>query len=79
MRESIALFAAKIYTFLLPFSWLALAISVFVLVPMAFFHKMRSAASLGLLFVSWLFGLTAWTIGATITFVAYGWVGLSAS
>ena len=76
MRETIALFAAKVYMFLLPFSWLALAISIFVLVPLAFFRKTRPAAGLGLFIASWLFGLTTWTLGVTITFLAYGWVGL---
>src|SRR5258706_9350964 len=76
MLEAIAWLLAYVFMLLLPFSLFALSISIFVLVPLAFFRKTRPAAGLGVFIASWLFGLTTWTLGVTITFLAYGWVGL---
>jgi hypothetical protein len=76
MTEVIATFALKAYTILLPIAWIGVAIMVLVLIPMAFFNKTRSFASVGLFCASYLFGATTWFLGAGITFVTYGWFGL---
>jgi hypothetical protein len=76
MNELIASISLKVYTFLLPISWIAFAIAIFVLVPMALFRRTRSSAGIGLFIASWLFGITAWTLGATVTFATYGWIVL---
>lgn len=76
MDNSIAELAARIYMFLLPLSWIAIAISVLVLTPFALFRRTRAKAGFGLYLASWVFGLTTWMLGATVTFVAYGWIGL---
>jgi len=76
MNETIASFSMKAYTNLLPISWIGVAIVVLVLLPMALFKATRSAAGTGLFYSSYLFGLTTWFLGATITFVTWGWAGL---
>ena len=76
MNETLATIAVKTYSFLLPISWLVLVIAIFVLIPMALFKNTRRQAGTGIFMASWLFGLTTWTLGATITFATYGWVGL---
>ncbi|MBO1223490.1 MAG: hypothetical protein JYX80_03595 [Candidatus Scalindua sediminis] len=75
MNEAITSICVKVYTFLLPISWLALVIAIFVLVPMALFKRTRPQAGIGLFIASWLFGITTWTLGATVTFVSFGWIG----
>ena len=75
MNEVLAGFAVKVYMFLLPLSWIALVVCLIVLVPMAMSQNTRSQAGIGLFIASWLFGLTLWTLGATVTFATLGWVG----
>ena len=58
MNEAIATFCVKAYTFLLPISWIGVAIVVLVLLPMAFFKATRPAGGTGMYFASILFGLT---------------------
>jgi hypothetical protein len=76
MNETLATISVKTYSFLLPISWLVLVIAIFVLIPMALFKNTRRQAGTGIFMASWLFGLTTWTLGATVTFATYGWVGL---
>ncbi len=63
MNEAIASFAVKVYSFLLPLSWIALIVAVIVLVPMATIKNTRAQAGIGLFIASWLFGLTTWMLG----------------
>lgn len=44
MNEAITAFCVKVYTFLLPISWIGVAIIVFILLPMALFKATRPAA-----------------------------------
>ena len=76
MREWIVEKAITIYTFLLPFSWLAFAIAVVILLPLAIWRKTRPTAGAGLLVVSYVFGATTWFLGAAVTFGSFGWFGL---
>ncbi|WP_147430974.1 hypothetical protein [Thiocapsa rosea] len=76
MNQVIAEFCVKTYSFLLPVAWVGIAIVVLVLLPMALFRATRPAAGTGIFFSSYLFGLTTWFLGATVTFVTWGWVGL---
>ena len=76
MNQAIAEFCVKTYLFLLPVAWIGVAIVVLVLLPMALFRATRPAAGTGIFFSSYLFGLTTWFLGATVTFVTWGWVGL---
>lgn len=76
MREWIVETAISIYTFLLPFASLALAIAVLVLLPLAAWRKTRGAAGVGLFAVSYILGATTWFLGAAVTFGAFGWIGL---
>jgi hypothetical protein len=50
--------AISIYTFLLPFAWITLAIAVFVLLPLTAWRKTRGVAGVGLFIVSYVFGST---------------------
>lgn len=76
MNEFFFDLAIGLYSFLLPFAWLALAISVLVLVPMALYPGTRAQAGVGLYLASWVFGLTTWLLGAAVTFATFGWLGL---
>ena len=76
MREWVMEIAVKAYTFTLPFYEFALAVAIFVLLPLAFWRKTRGAAGIGLLVTSYVFGLTTWLLGAAVTFGSFGWFGL---
>lgn len=76
MNEAIVSLAVGVYSFLLPISWIALFVALIVLVPMAFFKSTRRQAGLNLVWASYIFGLTTWTLGAAITFATLGWLGL---
>ena len=41
MSDTLAQLAVRVYTVLLPFAWLVLAIAVFVLVPIALYRNTR--------------------------------------
>jgi hypothetical protein len=76
MREWIVQTTLNIYELLVPFSSLAFAIAVVVLMPLAAWRKTRRAAGAGLLIVSYIFGATTWFLGAAVTFGSFGWIGL---
>ena len=76
MREWVMEIAVKAYTFTLPFYELALAVAIFVLLPLTIWRKTRGAASAGLLITSYIFGLTTWLLSAAVTFGSFGWFGL---
>ena len=76
MNQAIAEFCIKIYTYMLPIAWIGVAIVVVILLPLAIFHKTRSFAGTGIFFSSYIFGITTWFLGAAVTFVTWGWVGL---
>lgn len=76
MNETIAVFCANAYVFLLPVTWIGVAVVLFVLLPMACFRSTRSAAGSGLICASWVFGATTWFLGATVTFATWGWIAV---
>ena len=76
MNETLAGFALSVYSATLTLSQGTFAVCVLVLLPMAVFPSTRGLAAGGLFLASWLFGLTTWALGATVTFATYGWVGL---
>lgn len=76
VREWVTGTSIKIYTFLLPISWIALAIVLFVLLPLAAWRKTRGVAGAGLFIASYIFGTTTWFLGAAATFNSFGWLGL---
>lgn len=73
MNEAIAQFCVKAYTFLLPFSWIVVAIVVVILLPLAIFKATRGIAGTGIFFSSYVFGITTWFLGAAVTFATWGW------
>jgi hypothetical protein len=76
MREWIVETTLNIYQTLVPFSSLAFAIVVVVLLPLAAWRRTRGAGGAGLLVASYLFGATTWFLGAAVTFGSFGWIGL---
>ena len=76
MREWVMEIAVKAYTFTLPFYELALAVAIFVLLPLTIWRKTRGAVGAGLLITSYIFGLTTWLLSAAVTFGSFGWFGL---
>ena len=75
MTETIINFSVNAYTFLLPLSWIGIAIFILILIPMAMFKGTRGPAGVGMYFASILFGLTTWFLGAAVSFAAWGWIG----
>lgn len=76
MRQWIAGTTLSAYAFLLPIAWVALALVVFVLVPLAVWSRTRAAAGIGLFIASYVFGATTWFLGAGVSFASFGWFGL---
>ncbi len=76
MSETIATITLNAYSYLLPVAQLAVFVAVVILAPMATFRRTRPAASSGLIVASYVVGATTWFLGAGITFVSFGWVGL---
>ena len=76
MNDWILETAINVYSYLLPFAWLAVAVAVFVLFPLAAWRKTRRAAGVGLFVVSYIFGATTWFAGAAVSFASFGWIGL---
>jgi hypothetical protein len=76
MREWIAGTTLNLYSFLLPWSQWAFLIGVVLLLPLALFKRTRGFAGTILFALSYLFGITTWLLGAGISFVSYGWLGL---
>jgi len=76
MREWIVDQALAVHTFLFPFSSIALAITIMILLPLTIWRKTRPAAGVGLFAVSYVFGATTWFLGAAVTFGSFGWIGL---
>ena len=72
MREWITEHAVMAYQVLLPFFWVASAVAVIILFPLALWRKTRSAAGVGLFVVSYIFGATTWFLGAAVTFGSFG-------
>lgn len=52
--------ADKVYPWLILLFALALGISIFILLPLAIFHRTRGFAGLGLYVASFVFGITLW-------------------
>lgn len=76
MRDWIVQAAMSVYTFLLPLSLIGLAIAALVLFPLAVWRKTRLTAGACLFVISYIFGATAWFLGAAVTFASFGWFGL---
>ena len=76
MQEWIIETSMKIYIFLMPISWIALAIVLFVLLPLAVWRKTRIVSGAALYIISYIFGATTWFLGAAATFGSFGWTGL---
>ena len=76
MRQWIMDTTLSAYAGLLPIAWVALAVVVFVLVPLAVWSRTRSSAGVGLVIASYVFGATTWFLGAGISFASFGWFGL---
>lgn len=77
MRDWLIQMSIKIYEILLPISWIALAVAILVVFPLMYFRKTRGAAGRCLVFISYLFGVTTWFLGAAVTFISFSWVGLA--
>jgi len=76
MREWVVEVCISAYRFLLPVSWIALALVIVVLLPLAAWRKTRGWAAVGLVVASFIFGITTWLLGAAATFASFGWFGL---
>lgn len=77
MRNSIARFTMQSHEFLIPICMIALGCALFLLLPLAFRHKSRSFSGIGLIFISYLFGITTWLLCLSFTLTtSIGWFWL---
>lgn len=76
MREWVIETSIKFYTFLIPFSWIALIIVLLIFLPLAFWRKTRKFSGIGFIIASFLIGATTWFLGAAVSFAAFSWFGL---
>lgn len=75
MTQTLLNWTSGCYTILLAISWLALALVLLVLLPMALFRRLRAWSGSAIFYSSYLFGATTWLLGALVTFASYGWPG----
>lgn len=59
-----------------PVFWLAVAISLFILAPLALIPPARAAAAIGFVVASYVFGAIMWIWGITYTYVVWGFFGV---
>lgn len=57
-------------------SWIALGVTIVLLLPLAAFRQSRGVAVMGLWVASSVFFLSLWVTGAYATIVNWGWVGI---
>ena len=62
----------KIYPWLVTISSIALAIVIFVLLPLVLFRKTRGFSGTGLMIASFVFGFTLWVWGLLLTYHLWG-------
>jgi hypothetical protein len=65
-----------IESFLSNLCGISMAISVFILLPLACFRRTRMVAGVTLLVFSYLFGLTTWILGLIVTWAFWGLLGI---
>src|SRR5437899_1362333 len=68
--------ADKVYPILILVFVLALAITLFILLPLAIFRKTRGFAGLGIYVTSYVYGLTVWVWSLLITYTLWGGFGV---
>lgn len=79
MRAAIVSFTLGVHSTLALCSWVAAAIVVALLLPLAFFPRTRAWAGNGMLIAAWVFGATLWFLAFSVAFGAWGWPGIIAS
>lgn len=68
--------SAALYPWLLTISGITLLVTVFVLLPNAFFSSTPTFAGTGLKFASYVFGATLWVWSLLLTYTLWGGLGL---
>lgn len=66
----------KIYPWLVTGSGLALGVVIFLLLPLAFIRKTRAVSGIGIIVVSYIFGLTLWVFGLLLTYDLWGFIAV---
>ncbi len=64
--------SAKVYPWLLLAFSLTLGITLFILIPLAFFQKTRKFSGNSMVISSYVFGLTLWVWGLLLTYTLWG-------
>ena len=76
MSTRIIELAAAAYEWLLPLAWSAFGVLIAVLLPLSAFRGLRKWTGEAINWSSYVFGLTTWFLGATVTLSTWGWVAL---
>ncbi len=76
MRELAIVWSAAAYEFLLPWAQRGLLLVVLFGGPLALFKRTRPYAAQGMSVTSYAIGLTTWSLGATVSFATFGFLGL---
>jgi len=66
----------KVYPWLVNISSIAFLTLIFILLPLTIFRKTRAFAGNGIVFASYVFGITLWVWGMLVTFELWGGFGL---
>jgi hypothetical protein len=73
--------SAQIYDYVIDGALIALAVCIFILTPLSFFHKTRIVPIYGFLVCSVVFGLCTWILGLLTAYIYWGiggiFIGLS--
>lgn len=56
--------------------WIALAIDIFILLPLSIFRGLRGITGTGIFISSFVFGLITWLLGFILTYLLWGFWGV---
>jgi hypothetical protein len=68
--------SAKVYPWLVIIMNFSMVISLFILSPLSFFKKTRGIAGVGLIYLSYVFGVTLWVWSFFLTYTLWGTIAL---
>lgn len=69
--------SVRVYPVLVTVSSITMAVTLFVLLPNAFFSATPKFAGTGMIVASYVFGATAWVWSFLLTYMLWGWLGLA--
>ena len=65
-----------LYSVLLPYGWLAIAVMIFIVAPLSLFKKLKTSTGTIYVAFSYFIGLITWLLGFGITLATLGWLAV---